>query len=58
VNNGRLQPQIASLPILNHNPVIWERVYQDDAYHLYGRPGLNLRHMDRRREKLTASFPY
>jgi hypothetical protein len=36
----------------------WEQVYQDDAYQLYARPGLNLLHIDRRGEKLTASFPY
>jgi hypothetical protein len=36
----------------------WDRIYQDDAYQLYARPGLNIPHMDRRGEKLTASFPY
>ena len=35
----------------------WSRVYRDDLYEIYARPGLELPMDDRRGETLVGSFP-
>lgn len=35
----------------------WTRVYEDDAYEVYARPGIDLPRVDRRGQHLTGEFP-